>query len=61
MSINTSELTQQVQENRQWVEPLVNEVSRVVVGKKSSSIASSSAFFRMVTSCSKVCPDWRRR
>jgi MoxR-like ATPase len=34
MSINTSELTQQVQENRQWVEPLVNEVSRVVVGQK---------------------------
>jgi MoxR-like ATPase len=34
MNINTSELTQQVQENRQWVEPLVNEVSRVVVGQK---------------------------
>jgi len=34
MSINTSELTQQVQESRQWVEPLVNEVSRVVVGQK---------------------------
>ena len=34
MSINTSELTQQVQENRQWVEPLVNEVSRVLVGQK---------------------------
>jgi MoxR-like ATPase len=34
MSINTSQLTQQVQENRQWVEPLVNEVSRVVVGQK---------------------------
>ena len=34
MSINTSELTQHVQENRKWVEPLVNEVSRVVVGQK---------------------------
>ena len=34
MSINTSEITQLVQENRRWVEPLVNEVSRVVVGQK---------------------------
>ena len=34
MSINTSELTQHVQDNRKWVEPLVNEVSRVVVGQK---------------------------
>jgi MoxR-like ATPase len=34
MSINTAELTQQVQESRQWVDPLVNEVSRVVVGQK---------------------------
>ncbi len=34
MSINTSELTRHVQENRQWVEPLVNEVGRVVVGQK---------------------------
>lgn len=34
MSINTSELTRHVQENRHWVEPLVNEVSRVVVGQK---------------------------
>ncbi len=34
MSINTSELTRHVQENRHWVEPLVNEVGRVVVGQK---------------------------
>ena len=34
MSINTSELTLHVQETRQWVEPLVNEVGRVVVGQK---------------------------
>jgi MoxR-like ATPase len=33
MSINTSEITQHVQENRQWVDPLINEVSRVVVGQ----------------------------
>lgn len=33
MSINTSEITQHVQESRQWVDPLVNEVSRVVVGQ----------------------------
>ena len=34
MSINTSELTQQVQENRQWVDPLLSEVGKVVVGQK---------------------------
>jgi len=34
MSINTSELTQQVQENRQWVDPLLTEVGKVVVGQK---------------------------
>jgi MoxR-like ATPase len=34
MSTNTSEITNRVQEARQWVEPLVNEVSRVVVGQK---------------------------
>ena len=34
MSINTSELTRHVQENMHWVEPLVNEVGRVVVGQK---------------------------
>ena len=33
MSINTSEITQHVQENRQWVDPLIIEVSRVVVGQ----------------------------
>lgn len=33
MSINTSEITQHVQEHRQWVDPLVNEVSRVVIGQ----------------------------
>lgn len=33
MSINTSEITQHVQANRQWVDPLINEVSRVVVGQ----------------------------
>jgi MoxR-like ATPase len=33
MSINTSEITHNVQENRQWVDPLINEVSRVVVGQ----------------------------
>lgn len=33
MSINTSEITQHVQENRHWVDPLINEVSRVVVGQ----------------------------
>jgi len=34
MSINTSELTQQVQENRHWVDPLLSEVGKVVVGQK---------------------------
>jgi MoxR-like ATPase len=34
MSVNTSELTQHVQENRQWVEPLLAEVGKVVVGQK---------------------------
>ncbi|MEI6072493.1 MAG: MoxR family ATPase [Verrucomicrobiae bacterium] len=34
MSVNTSELTRQVQENRQWVEPLLAEVGKVVVGQK---------------------------
>jgi MoxR-like ATPase len=34
MSVNTSELTQQVQANRQWVDPLFSEVGRVVVGQK---------------------------
>jgi MoxR-like ATPase len=34
MSINTSELTQQVQENRQWVDPLFSEVGKVIVGQK---------------------------
>lgn len=34
MSTTTSELTQQVQETRQWVDPLLNEVSKVVVGQK---------------------------
>ncbi|MEI6278372.1 MAG: MoxR family ATPase [Verrucomicrobiae bacterium] len=34
MSVNTSELTQQVQENRYWVDPLLAEVGKVVVGQK---------------------------
>jgi len=34
MSVNTSELTRQVQENRQWVDPLLAEVGKVVVGQK---------------------------
>ncbi len=34
MSTNTSELTQQVQESRQWVDPLLSEVGKVVVGQK---------------------------
>lgn len=34
MSITTSEITQQVQEARQWVDPLLNEVGKVVVGQK---------------------------
>ncbi len=34
MSVNTSELTQQVQANRQWVDPLFSEVGKVVVGQK---------------------------
>ncbi len=34
MSVNTSELTRQVQESRQWVDPLLAEVGKVVVGQK---------------------------
>ena len=34
MSINTSELTQKVQEARHWVEPLQNEVGKVVIGQR---------------------------
>ncbi|MBE2202821.1 MAG: MoxR family ATPase [Chthoniobacterales bacterium] len=34
MSTNTSELTQQVQESRKWVDPLFSEVGKVVVGQK---------------------------
>ncbi len=34
MSTNTSELTQQVQESRKWVDPLLSEVGKVVVGQK---------------------------
>jgi len=34
MSLTTQELNQQVQESSQWVQPLLQEVSRVVVGQK---------------------------
>ena len=34
MSVTTQELNQQVQESSQWVQPLLQEVSRVVVGQK---------------------------
>jgi len=34
MSIQTSELTRQVEEARQWVQPLLDEVSKVVVGQR---------------------------
>ena len=34
MSLSTSELTNHVNETRQWVEPLLSEVGKVVVGQK---------------------------
>ena len=34
MSINTSELTNRVQEARYWVDPLQNEVGKVVIGQR---------------------------